>query len=144
MIPYGDIEEELSAYTAISMIRKSMFGTLVPTRDGLVFDQFQHHRDVLIWWSNLSFDQAKQLFDNLQISDGQLLLITKKENDDIPCPKLDTFNIQIEHTERETPCSTNEATIDTTTTSIQSRAYPLRGFMLYRASIYFVDFYSIV
>jgi hypothetical protein len=34
--------------------------------------------DVSIWF-NLSFDQAKQLFNNLQISDGQPLLITKKK-----------------------------------------------------------------
>jgi len=46
--------------------------------------------DVSIW-CNLSFDQAKQLFNNLQISDKQPLLITKK-NDEIFClnPTLST------------------------------------------------------
>jgi len=71
-ILYGDIEEELSAYTTtIGMIRKIVLGTL----------NWRHTRWLDYWsistsrmfryiWSDLSFDQVKQRLDNLQISDG--------------------------------------------------------------------------
>jgi hypothetical protein len=82
-ILYGDIENEISAYTAIGMFHKIVLGTLAPYQMAQFLIIF-NISNVSIW-SDLSFDQAKQLLNNLQTSDRQPLLITKTI-DDIPCP----------------------------------------------------------
>ncbi len=49
-ILYGDIENEISAYTAIGMFRKIVPGTLAPYQMAQFFDHFQHHKCFYMVW----------------------------------------------------------------------------------------------
>jgi hypothetical protein len=68
-IPYVDIKDEFTMYATMGLICKVVPGTLTPYQLAWFFIEF-NIIDVSIW-SNLFFDQVKQLFKNLQNNDGQ-------------------------------------------------------------------------
>jgi hypothetical protein len=74
-IPYADIKDELRMYTGTNLIRKVVPDTLTPSQLARFVVEF-NITDATIW-SNLSFDQAKQLLKNLQHNDAQLLELKK-------------------------------------------------------------------
>jgi precorrin-6B methylase 1 len=70
-IPYADIKDELTMYTGTNLIRKVLPHTLTPSQVARFLVEFNITNATI--WSNLSFDQAKQLLKNLQNNAAELL-----------------------------------------------------------------------
>lgn len=63
-IPYNNIEVDLIMYTTINMICKEIPGNLMPFQMARFLFEFKITNTNI--WSNLTFNQAKQLLENLE------------------------------------------------------------------------------
>jgi hypothetical protein len=77
-IQYTNVENELMAYTTINMIHKEVHGTFTPYQMVRFFVDFKIINITI--WSNLTFEQTKKLFKNLQNTKEMPTYATRKTN----------------------------------------------------------------
>jgi hypothetical protein len=75
-IPYVDMEEEMTMYMAIGLICRAVFDTLVPYQMVHFLVEFKITNISISY--NLSFDQEKQLLENLQNNESLAMSMIKK------------------------------------------------------------------
>jgi hypothetical protein len=104
------------------MFRKIVPGTLAPYQ--MAWFLINCNITNVLIWSDLSFDQAKQLFDNLQTGDRQPLLITKKI-DDIPHPNSTLLTSKSSIEKGKVVLHQWNNNTSTTSTSKEKQSWPL-------------------